>query len=263
MGYIPHFCAHFTVQNASPREVYFQALRLEKKIDRLNNEMTGTKENGYQAMHTEAKSIAPKDVYVVVRRINRKIDRILAHINLKVTAEQQTASINTKPSDVYNKLIVLNEFVNALLDKRANASDVYETTMLSIFYLDEILLHLSPDLKIEPKVQKYTNKTIIDVIEQQIIIIQKLKKIAKKNDLKMLDIQAIKNCKKPPDLNELQELSYLILSEVEYLARIKHISLSHIQTYYPGKRYLSDIYQRNEVLIYKLEMLMKQFNVKH
>lgn len=257
MGIKLNKCSPYTVSSASPREVYFQALRFLQKINLLDSELSETENTNSAQLYLPDINIQPNDVYNKVDQANVVIDKIINDIKISNITKINKADKNTTPSDVYNNLLLNNQNINLLLDQKSSVADIYEISTLSMIYTGEIINTLKKQKHFLQENDHYKNKTLNDVITQQIEIINILKNIDKKVGLNMLSITTT-TCKNiDATANDSLDLSYLILSEIAYIAQIKNISLKDVTTYYPGKKIPSEVYARNELLIRNLSSILK------
>lgn len=254
MGITPPSCINYQIRSASPREVYFQAVQLKNKTHRLQAEITGKYHPQTMNISLPVKSLSPNDVFSIMSTVNENISIIMNHLRLK-----DAEAIKTKkstPSDVYEKLLVTNQLVSELLEQKILPVDTYMTTTLSIYYTGKIL-SMMPGVNPTVSIQEiYNNKTPYDVFDKQIEIIHVLKKIAALLNIDMLTIEP-NECKLTVESDNTLDLSYLILSEIAYIASKKGILIDNIYTYHPEKKYPSDVFYRNQILLIQLN---KMFN---
>ncbi len=261
MGLDPKSCLHFTVSNASPREVYFQSKRLQEKVYQLYEEITQKPLMIPKATIPELTTITPSNVFTIVKDTDDKIIQILLFIKIDAPVSNKLASSTTKPSDVYNHLLQANQIIDQLLEKRTLASDVYQTATLSIYYAGKILSTMGIDPLFTKVDQPVINKTASAVFNLQLEILSKIQKIGKKLNIDMLTLTK-SQCAKEININSIQTLAYIILSEISYLAEQKNIRMLLSKSYYPGKQYPSSIFKQNTLLLKQIDKMLDYTN-KH
>lgn len=257
MGVKPNMCLRVTISNASPREVYFQAKRLQSKVYRLHDEITQNLLLQPQKDFPKLETLQPSQVLEAVKDSNKRIVDILNHLQLTNQVNSDPANEKTTPSQVYNKLLLENQVVNQLLEKRALPADVYQVTTLSVYYAGEILNQMQVnDILLKLPAASTAAKTSRDIFEQQIEILTKIQQLGKALNLEMLSLKR-NACGQPIDSNNTQELAYLILSELSYLAEKLSVKTSTIRSYYPGKKYPLDVFNRNQLLSKQVDAMIK------
>lgn len=254
MGIDPNVCVGFTVENAKPREVYFQALRLLGKTESLYFEVTGS--DSTQSTAPITSNIQPSDVLNVLKQAQSLVINMLQHLNIENPVSTSTAEAQeTKtPSDVYARLLLINATLSELLEKKVTPSDTYETTTLSIYYAGEIINQLEGAKHPAIKEASVINKTSGDVYKQQLEILQLLKLIGNKTKTPMLSLKK-STCTAKITSQTTNKLAYIILSELAFLAKQKNISVNQVRSFYPGKKYPSDVYKRNLLLMSQLNII--------
>lgn len=256
MGNNPSACSKFSVLNARPREVYFQAIRLREKVNQLFYEVTDQDVVEQNNLIDNTEEIKPSTVYNVVNNIDDTLKKIEIFYKIEESKTSKVASKDTEPKDVYNHLMNDNQILDQLLEKHASPADTYKVVTTSVYYTGELLDSMPGVNHVIQEPNYIAYKTTDNVIDQQIAIISKIEQINKVLNIKMLSLELTSCQRNSSDVN-IQELSYIILSEIVHLARVKKLSLKHLEGYYPGKKYQSDIYQRNALLFEQLDRVLK------
>lgn len=245
--------ADLYVVNASPREVYFIAEALYQKSNQLAYEVTSS----YIKMpKISTDNLNPKEVLALVDASLERI--ILVKKSLKINKPIELVKINQKatPADVFNAILKTNEELNTLLYKTTAPSEVYQQVTLAVNYTANILkgLKISPQIPMEsPFIE---NKKPKDVFNRLIECITLLQSIATAEDVKMLEIKLTEKQNKimPSDVFDLAKI---IVSEVRYLDK-KINNINKIESYYPGYKTPSQVYQRASILLKQLKILKKE-----
>ncbi|HEY5949493.1 MAG TPA: hypothetical protein VIV40_28560 [Kofleriaceae bacterium] len=125
------------ITNASPREVYFEAIAAWNKVTRLADEVG-------------ARSVRPAPAAPVLRDLKpghvlQLIDVVLAHVEdvkqqLQITdkASEPAIEASRKPSDVLVTLIRVNRELSRVLERPFTPSDVYRTVALASAYATRV-----------------------------------------------------------------------------------------------------------------------------
>ena len=261
MGKDPSNCSKFIVSNARPREVYFQAIRLRKKANQLYYEVTDQEVIEQNNLMDQRKQISPSTVYKVVNNIEGTLRKIENFYKIEEGVTYKRAPKDTEPKDVYNQLLIDNQILDQLLDNHASPADSYRVATTSVYYAGELLETMPGVSHIVDEPDYVVNKTADSVVDQQIAIIGKIKKINDVLNIKMLTLTRTQ-CKRQSNNVNIQELSYIIFSEIVHIAKEKGVSLKNLEGYYPGKKYPSDIYQRNALLSRQLDLILR-YVTKH
>lgn len=245
--------ALYQVANVSPREVYYQALRLYFKVAQLYYDI-----NGHEVLNPDITAIAnphPVEVLELLDQSNTLLQEIMQKFRLKqLTASlPQTSASNW--SQLFERLALINQMANQLLEKEAQPSDVYQNVTLAIYYMGEILKTMPGINVITQPLPHIPNKKPSDVYNELLLILKQLNAIAKQLHLKMLVIKDWQNSQAKIMPNDVQELSQIILSQLAYIAAQKNIDVSSIKSYYPGKKYPADVYQRATILKQQLDKM--------
>lgn len=259
MGISPRSCNQYYAVEASPREVFFQAIRLKFKINALLSEVIERPILAEGIEESLETNLNPAEVLNVVNDIDSTLQKILKHLDIKYTPNSFKAPNKTVPSDVYNQLLTDNTLLNQLVEKKTLPKDVFRVSTLSLYYAGEILASMNvspPDLTLK---REYKNKTPKDVFELQLEIISNIQNLSKHLNIKMLSLIK-QNCTEKITPNDVEELAYIVLSELFYIAKHQGISVSGIKSYFPGKKYPSDVFQRNTVLLHEIKMIIKKIS---
>jgi hypothetical protein len=257
MGITPRSCNHFHALKVSPREVYFQALRFKFKIDSLYNEIIEEPIPAPRIQKYLRPKIEPITVLRIVTNTELTLLKILKHLNIKYSAKDTKAPNNTSPTDVYNKLLIENDIVNQLLDNKTLPKDVFQVSTLSLYYAGEILSSMNVRPYALQLKTEYKNKTPEDVLNLQLNILSKITAISQNLQIKTLFLKR-DTCSEKIEPNDVEELAYIALSELFSIANKLKISVSEIRSYSPGKKYPSDVFQRNTLLLKELELIIKK-----
>lgn len=125
--------APIKVSSASPREVWFQALAVFRKADRLCHELTGDP----TASVPHAPSIAqikPGHVLAVLDATGRELEEIMASLGIADRPAAPARDATKTPSDVFGALATMNRQVNLLLERPFAPADVFQQVSFAVAF---------------------------------------------------------------------------------------------------------------------------------
>jgi hypothetical protein len=122
-----------TVAGASPREVYFQALAVFRKADRLCQEITGDPVASIPHAPPVA-DLKPGHVYQVIEAALRELGEVKRGLGIDGKAEAPARDGGKVPSDVFGALATANRQINLLLERPFRPADVYQQVALAVAY---------------------------------------------------------------------------------------------------------------------------------
>ncbi|MDF1759897.1 MAG: hypothetical protein P1U40_05120 [Coxiellaceae bacterium] len=255
MGVTSAKCVPIHVNDASPREVYFQALLMQMKINKLYEEVSGRPVYALKIMPRKTLDIKPSDVYGLISRLENKLNSIINLLHIEFDLKPEFVSKDATPTNVFNRLNMLNSNLSQLLERKVLPKDIYQITTLSVYYAGEILskIHVNhPMLTVDVDSSEGTNKNIYLL---QLNLIDHLKILNNKLGKSMLSVNE-KNCGGAVSPIGIQNLAYIILSQIMYIADVSGVNTANIDSYYPGKKYPLDVYKRNLLLLEQIKSLI-------
>lgn len=240
------------ISGASPREVYFQALTMFRKANRLSYEITRAKES---EPLVPGRDIAPKDVLNLVKLTNKSLEVIKD--KLGIVEEISASSIEEKISDdVFVAILRVNTQLNVLLERQFSSSDVYQLVTHAISYASRILESFPVASKTIPEAKAYQRgKNSADVYAELASCLFLIKDTAAIFKLKMLDAKISEVKPETVTPSDVYDLASLIVSELAYLhSQLSGAKLPH-RAYFPGRKFPSHVYQRVGILSSQLRMM--------
>jgi len=109
------------VSDAVPREVFFQALTLSRKADRLCFEYT--REHAPEPAILSG-TIQPAAVYAVVDAALERIRRVKQRLDIVYEVKTVTRDPRHTPTHVFRSMVQANRQLNLLLDRQFSPADV-------------------------------------------------------------------------------------------------------------------------------------------
>ncbi len=244
MGKVENKKDEIKVKNVRPREVYFQALSVLKKINILLFEHLRVDGIEPKILNTEP---LPKDVFKVISGSINLIQKVKN--KLKIPEISKFTEYREKtPTDVYITMVKVDRELNILLDKKFSPSEVYEIITTSINYMSIILRKNKNSIRVPKDIEYKRFKTPKDVYklltECYLIIAKEFPKF----NIEVMNIDLTLSQNEIIKPNNVYELASLILSEISYLYQEMNLKKEPYRAIYSGKKIPSQVYQRVGIL---------------
>ena len=242
------------VSEAAPREVYFQAQTLFRKADRFCFEILRRRDT---LPHEPGGTIAPVHVFGVVNAVLKKIRDIKKALNIpeKVTAPKRNKEHT--PTNVLRSIVQANRQLNLLLEHRFTPSDVFQRVTQAVAYAS-VLLSQFPGAKRIPNAPDFERKKRpADVYRRLVAVYQLIRQIGQKSNVKMLKLEVENGGLDLVAPSDVYDVASLLVSELAHLHQLSATSKQPLQSYYPGRKTPSHVYQRAGILQRQLENLLK------
>lgn len=244
----------FGVSDAAPREVYFQALTMFRKAERLCFEHTRQ-----HAAEPElpAGTIRPADVLNVVNATLDCLGQVKAKLGIKVSSRQEQREPNKTPTDVFRSIVQANRQLNLLLEHQFAPSDVFQQVTRGIGYSTH-LLRAFPNSTTIPEAPVFEpGKTPGDVYRRLLNCFERIRSVAKASGLRVLELEPTEAQITGAEPSDVYDVASLLVSELAYL----HSQLANAgpprDVYYVGRKFPSHVYQRAGILEHQLVELEK------
>ncbi|MFQ5671630.1 MAG: hypothetical protein ACE5G9_00920 [Nitrospinales bacterium] len=242
------------IADAAPREVYFQALTLFRKIDQLCFELTRQRA---VMPPIPAAEIHPSHVLEVVQAGLECLQEIKKEMNITQTNVAPERDMNKTPSDVFRSVVQGNRQINLLLVREFSPSDVYQEVTTAINYA-AFLLRRFPDIETRiPDAPPFeSNKVPADVYRLLVKCFALIREISNLSGLTMLKWNDTEDTDKlvPSDV---YDIASLLISELHYINQ-QAGNNPPPKSYFPGLRFPSHVFQRAGILKTQLMELLKQ-----
>jgi len=241
------------VEQAEPREVYYQSLSLFEKANRLSQEHT--RQRSVKPAPPRRK-ITPADVHQLLKLALSRLDLIRKQYNIPGTPQSSTRDAAHTPSDVYAAVVQINRQLNVLLERQVAPADVYQQVTQASGYAGALLETL-PDADVFPEAAAYQRgKTPLDVYNRLAECYRLQRKIAALTGGAMVKI---KQLEKPHSGDivpgDVYDLASQLIAELAYLHKRTPRAQPANVAYYPGRKFPSHVYQRASILKQQLEQL--------
>ena len=229
------------ISGAQPREVYFQALTLFEKSNRLLFEHLRERED---PPTLSSGDITPDDVLTLINGALELVLHVKQSFGIKETATIELSNETRTPTDVYKLIIRVNRTLNSLLQQRFAPAEVYQQLTYGVGLSSSILATVaSADrLGIEPALAR--RKTPVDVYRKLIAIYTIIHETLKLSSEACLVIEEAENERTDVSPSDVYDLASLLVSELSYLHRLTPGAGAPKESYYPGDKLPSHVYRR-------------------
>lgn len=246
------------VADAAPREVYFQALTLFRKVDRLSFEHTRRRQPEPAVPDRE---ITPADVHQVVQASLIRLQQIRRELAAPEPSTRPTADPNTSPTEVFVALVQANRQLNLLLEKRFAPSDVFEQLTQGVGYASR-LLERFPNAELVPAApQLEPGRLPADVYRRLVDCYERIRRITLQAGLSALQLKPDEETIRNASPSDVYDIAALLVAELAHLHQQLPDAASPRKVYYVGRKFPSDVYQRAgilEIQLMQLEDLSQQ-----
>jgi hypothetical protein len=202
-----------TITNAAPREVYFEALALFRKADRLCFERTG--EQAVLPHPPSPADIQPADVRAVVDAVLERVRSVKQRIGATETASEPSPADGKTPSDVLLSIMRASRQLNVLVDQAFSPNDVYQQCSLALGYATRLAARAGGQAPTLPKAER--RKRPADVYRRLSGCLSTLHDAMAAADLASLDFTPAAYSDDEVLPSDVYDLSSLVISELAYL----------------------------------------------
>ena len=231
--------------NARPHEVYFQALTLYLKSDRLAIELTGS--TGLKPMPVLPKDIRPYHTWLIVNAAFHRLLTINAQLNIPETFRERSSPNATTPTDVGRAIVQANRQLNLMLEHRVSPSEVYQQVEAAREYAQALLQGFGQKKDPSPLPSFQRRKTPNDVFLQLIRCFERLEVFAKASGVPILHLDGTAARKVaseyPIQPGNVYDLATLILSDLAYIHGKKYPEKAIPGVPFPGTKLPSHVFQ--------------------
>lgn len=246
------------VSNSAPHEVYFQALTLFQKVNRLSFEITRERR---KPPETPVRIHKPADVLVLVEASHQLLDLVMSEFGVVLEHIPVERTVTTQPAEVFLAILATNRQLNRLLRQHFESSDVYMQVTQAIGYGTRLLTPYLDATPIPDPPAFVPNKTPGDVYLRLLDCLVEVQKIYAIVTLPLLDIDATQIEIANITPSDVFDLSALLVARLDYLYQQlgQQLGLEKPpqKAFYPGRKYPSDVYRRAGILLNQLQQLAK------
>lgn len=244
----------FETRDAQPREVYFQALALFKRSDRLCFDICQVSE---AAPRIPNESIAPRHVFEVVHAALGRLRHVKEKLGIPEQSAEPAPDAKLTPTDVFQSIMAANRQLNLLLDEPFSPSDAFEEVTLAVHHATRLRARFSgkqiPDT---PSLER--RKQPGEVFRELAQCFDTVRDIAKTSDVKTAELRYAEDDLESVGPSDVYDLAALIVAELAHL----HLCLTDLappnDRYPPGRKYPAHVFQRTRLLQAILDDLQQQ-----
>ena len=251
MGKPVYYRPEMSVSGAAPREVYFQALTLFERSNRLSFDWT--RETVRSPARPEGQ-LSPGDVWQVADAALERLMEVKAKLGITLTSTAPPLDRTKTPTDVFRSIVQANRQINLMLDRQFSPSDVYREVTKAIGYTSRLLAHF-PGQRMPQAPPFERGKRPADVFHRLLGCFERVRNIVVLSNLQILkvSVEDTETAKATP--SDVYDIAALIVSEVSHLHRLLEGAKPPRETYYPGRKLPSHVYQRVGILEAQLVLL--------
>ena len=173
------------IAGVAPREVYFQALTLFRKANRLSFEHTREIVDDLPRPDGEIK---PADVLAVVNNALGRIRRVQDKLGINHAVAPEAPDPSKTPDDVILAILQASQQLNLLLDQPFSPAEVYQQLTLAIGYTARLRAQFPGDRIPETPVFE-SGKRPSDVYRKLLDCFAIVRRIAGESNLSMLSLE--------------------------------------------------------------------------
>jgi len=245
----------FEIRNAAPREVYFQALTLFRKADRL------AFEHLHERVNVPAQPqgpLRPKDVLAVVEAAGERIRDVKGKLKVDEAADAPVRDPTKTPTDVFRAIVKANQQLNVLLDHPFSPSDVFQQVQRASGLATALASPFSKtDFPREiPEFDR--GKRPPDVYRQLFKCLKRVQKIFDASDLKVLEFEVSEITIDKATPSDVYDLASVLVAELAYLHELHPGAESPPAVFFPGRKFPSHVHQAARLLDQQLNWLQQQ-----
>ncbi len=234
-----------SVQNAAPREVYYQAITLFEKANQLSFEQVRERspslvlpEGGIQSSHV-------KDV---VEKTLSRLRAVKSQLDISTVIKSIPLKAGQTPTHIYIAIEQANRQLNVLLDQRFAPKDVYQQVSLAIGYTARILVNFPTSTRIPSDEPLQHGKIPAEVLRRLVSCYSQIRSIFEHYNLDMLSLNVNKVGLALIAPSDVYDMASLLVSELAYLHTQFPEAIPPRAVYDPGRKFPSHVYQRVGIL---------------
>ena len=232
------------VRGAAPREVYFQALALFQGVNRLSFEMTRSE---IPAPTINKERILPADVRDVMHLALERLRHVEESLGLRHTLALPPIEAGRTPTDVFKSIVQAVRQLNLLLDRQLSPSDVFQQVTRALGYASGLRANFAGRrMPATPPFERA--KTPAQVFGKLIDCFRLVRRIASESGVGVLALSVPRAELEAVSSADVHSMASLLVSELRHLHTKLPKAPPPRQTYYPGKKLPSHVYQRAGLL---------------
>ena len=241
--------------NASPHEVYFQALNLFLKANRLSLELTGSM--GRQPDIRPASDIRPYHIWMMVNEAYKRILVIKQELGISASNAETLKESPTTITEAGGVIVAVNRQINLVLERPFTPGDVVHQVNLAIQYAAGLLKQFSGTTPIPDTPPFERGKQPGDAFLRLVDCFERLESIAHLSNVSVLhfDRTAVNKAVNHYDFHpsDVYDMATLLVSDLALLhAKINNLESPATVPYPSGHIFPSHVYQQAGILFAQL-----------
>lgn len=241
------------VANAEPREIFFQALTLFHKANRLSFELTRERAELPEKPIGAIRLAHVRDVLEAVLERLRRVKGVLGSFEQSRNRAPEPAKTH---ADVFRSIVQANRQVNLLLNEPYAPSDAFQQVTLAVGYAAQLRTQFAGTRMPEaPAFER--RKRPADVYHRLLECFARVRAVMQHSGLNALTLELHPETVTSSDV---YDIASLIVSELSFLHSHLDSVLAPPDAYYPGRKFPADVYQRAgllEALLIDLQALVE------
>jgi hypothetical protein len=255
MGRPINLQSELQVTQATPREVYFQALTMFRKANRLARDLTASRSTEPKTPSVD--QIQPGDVWAVADAALARLLVVKRRLGITAACSEQPMPLSTTPTDVYRSIVQANRQLNLPLEAQFVPSDVFQQVTLAVHYTERLLQRF-PSATARPTAPPMERgKQPSDVYRRLVRCYGLVRTIAEQSHVEMLSLPVADEDIRRMSPSDVYDIASLLVSELAYLHALLDDAQSPDEVFYPGRRFPSHVFQRAGILEAQLLELQK------
>ena len=243
--------------DALPHEVYFQAITLFIKADRLALELTGS--TGLRPPPIAPSDVRPYHTWVLVTAAYDRLMTIKTELGIHEIVLEKAHPPSTTSTEVGRAIVHANRQLNLMLQRHFSPSDVYQQVSWGIRYANALLAKVSDAMPSVPLPPFERGKQPGEVFLRLVECFARVEEIARLSGTTVLHLDAMAARRAVDDFviepSDVYDLATLLVSDLTYLyERLKGVPpIPSVP--FPGRKFPSHVYQQAGVLLGHLRAL--------
>jgi hypothetical protein len=246
--------------NALPHEVYFQAITLFIKADRLALELTGS--TGLRPQPVAPSAIRPYHTWALVTAALDRLATIKNELGIQETVSENAHPPSTKPTEVARAIVQANRQLNLMLQRRFTSSDAFQQISWGIQYAKALLAQFPAAAPSAASPPFERRKQPGEVFLRLVQCFKHVEEIARLSGTAVLHLDAKAAKGAADNLNiqpsDVYDLATLLVSDLTFLyGKLENVpSIPSVP--FPGRKFPSHVYQQAGILLDHLRALEQQ-----
>ena len=241
--------------NASPHEVYFQALNLFLKANRLSLELTGSM--GIQPKIRPASGIHPFHIWLMVNEAYKRILVVKKELGISTSNAENPQETSITTTQAGGAIVATNRQINLVLERPFTPGDVVHQVNLAIQYAAGLLRQFPGATSLPEAPPFERGKQPGEAFLRLVDCFERLESVAKLSNASVLhfDRIAVNKAVNHYDFHpsDVYDMATLLVSDLAFLhSKIKDLDSPAIVPYPGGHIFPSHVYQQAGILYRQL-----------